>query len=306
MGIFEKFKLGFKKSADNFTSGLREIIIKKEIDDSILDKIEEFLISSDVGIDAASDIKNIIAKKKIDPKEDPISEVNKILKDYIVELMLPLEKQKFFEKKESLNVILMSGVNGVGKTTTIGKIGKILKDNNNEVLFSACDTFRAAAIDQLEKWAEKVGATMIKSNTGSDPASVAYKALEHAKNNNINQVLVDTAGRLQNKKNLMDEFKKIANVIKKSNPESPQEIILVLDATSGQNILNQIEEFNKIIPLTGLIMTKLDGTAKGGILLALAKKYKIPIIALGLGEKVDDLQIFDSKIFAEVFAQINL
>ncbi len=271
-----------------------------------MDKIEEFLISSDVGIDAASDIKNIIAKKKIDPKEDPISEVNKILKDYIVELMLPLEKQKFFEKKESLNVILMSGVNGVGKTTTIGKIGKILKDNNNEVLFSACDTFRAAAIDQLEKWAEKVGATMIKSNTGSDPASVAYKALEHAKNNNINQVLVDTAGRLQNKKNLMDEFKKIANVIKKSNPESPQEIILVLDATSGQNILNQIEEFNKIIPLTGLIMTKLDGTAKGGILLALAKKYKIPIIALGLGEKVDDLQIFDSKIFAEVFAQINL
>ena len=305
MGIFEKFKLGFKKSADNFKSGLREIIIKKEIDDSILDKIEEFLISSDVGIDAASDIKNIIAKKKIDPKEDPISEVNKILKDYIIELMRPLEKQKFFEKKESLNVILISGVNGVGKTTTIGKIGKILKENNNEVLFSACDTFRAAAIDQLEKWAEKVGATMIKSNTGSDPASVAYKALEHAKNNNINQVLVDTAGRLQNKKNLMDEFKKIANVIKKSNPESPQEIILVLDATSGQNILNQIEEFNKIIPLTGLIMTKLDGTAKGGILIALAKKYKIPIIALGLGEKVDDLQIFDSKIFAEVFAQIN-
>ena len=305
MGIFEKFKLGFKKSANNLATGLREIIIKKEIDDNTLDKIEEFLISSDVGIDAASDIKDIIAQKKIDPKEDPISEVNKILKEYIIELMEPLEKKEFFEKKESLNVILISGVNGVGKTTTIGKIGKILKENNNEVLFSACDTFRAAAIDQLEKWAEKVGATMIKSNTGSDPASVAYKALEHAKNNNINQVLVDTAGRLQNKKNLMDEFKKIANVIKKSNPESPQEIILVLDATSGQNILNQIEEFNKIIPLTGLIMTKLDGTAKGGILIALAKKYKIPIIALGLGEKVDDLQIFDSKIFAEVFAQIN-
>ena len=305
MSIFEKFKLGFKKSANNFATGLREIIIKKEIDDSTLDKIEEFLISSDVGVDAASDIKDIIAQKKIDPKEDPISEVNKILKDYIIELMRPLEKQKFFEKKESLNVILISGVNGVGKTTTIGKIGKILKENNNEVLFSACDTFRAAAIDQLEKWAEKVDVTIIKSNTGSDPASVAYKALEHAKNNNINQVLVDTAGRLQNKKNLMDEFKKIVNVIKKSNPDSPQEIILVLDATSGQNIINQIEEFNKIIPLTGLIMTKLDGTAKGGILIALAKKYKIPIIALGLGEKVDDLQIFDSKIFAEVFAQIN-
>tara|TARA_B100000029_G_scaffold104554_1_gene95100 strand:- start:4497 stop:5414 length:918 start_codon:yes stop_codon:yes gene_type:complete len=305
MGIFEKFKLGFKKSANNLASGLKEIIIKKEIDDSTLDKIEEFLISSDVGIDAASDIKNIIAKNKIDPKENTISEVNKILKNYIVELMQPLEKKNFFEKKENLNVILISGVNGVGKTTTIGKIGKIFRKNNNQVLFSACDTFRAAAIDQLEKWAEKVDAKIIKSDPGADPASVAYKALEYAKNNNINQVLVDTAGRLQNKKNLMDEFKKIANVIKKSNANSPQEVILVLDATSGQNIINQLEEFNKVITLTGLIMTKLDGTAKGGILIALAKKYKIPIVALGLGEKVDDLQTFDSKIFAEVFAQVN-
>ena len=191
MGIFEKFKLGFKKSANNLATGLREIIIKKEIDDSTLGKIEEFLISSDVGIDAAADIKDIIAQKKIDPKQDPISEVNNILKEYITELMQPLEKKQFFEKKENLNIILVSGVNGVGKTTTIGKIGKIFKENNNEILFSACDTFRAAAIDQLEKWAEKVNATIIKSNPGSDPASVAYKALEHAKNNKINQVLID-------------------------------------------------------------------------------------------------------------------
>ena len=305
MGIFEKFKLGFKKSANNFATGLREIIIKKEIDDSTLDKIEEFLISSDVGIDAASDIKDIIAQKKIDPKQDPISEVNKILKEYIIELMEPLEKKEFFEKKENLNVILVSGVNGVGKTTTIGKIGKILKENNNKVLFSACDTFRAAAIDQLEKWAEKINISIIKSNPGSDPASVAYKALEHAKSNDIKQVLIDTAGRLQNKKNLMDEFKKIANVIKKSDDTAPHEVILVLDATSGQNIINQLEEFNKIIPLTGLIMTKLDGTAKGGILIALAKKYKLPIVALGLGEKEDDLQIFNADKFAEAFIQTN-
>ena len=305
MGIFDKFKLGFKKSANNIATGLREIIIKKEIDDSTLDKIEEFLISADVGIDAASEIKNIIAQKKIDPKEDPISEVNKILKEYIIELMQPLEKKKFFEKKENLNVILVSGVNGVGKTTTIGKIGKIFRENNNEVLFSACDTFRAAAIDQLEKWAEKINATIIKSNPGSDPASVAYKALEHAKNNNINQVLIDTAGRLQNKKNLMDEYKKIANVTKKIDPEAPHEVILVLDATSGQNVINQVEEFNKIIPITGLVMTKLDGTAKGGILLALANKYKLPIIALGLGEQEDDLQIFSAEKFAEAFIQSN-
>ena len=305
MGIFDKFKLGFKKSANNIATGLREIIIKKEIDDSTLDKIEEFLISADVGIDAASEIKNIIAQKKIDPKENPISEVNKILKEYIIELMQPLEKKKFFEEKENLNVILVSGVNGVGKTTTIGKIGKIFRENNNEVLFSACDTFRAAAIDQLEKWAEKINATIIKSNPGSDPASVAYKALEHTKNNNINQVLIDTAGRLQNKKNLMDEFKKIVNVIKKSNETAPHEVILVLDATSGQNIINQLEEFNKIIPLTGLIMTKLDGTAKGGILIAISKKYKVPIIGLGLGEKEDDLQIFNAEQFASAFTQSN-
>ena len=305
MGILEKFKLGFKKSANNIASGLREIIIKKEIDDITLDKIEEFLISSDVGVDASSEIIDIIAQKKIDPKKDPITEVNNILKEYIIELMKPLEKKSFFEKKEKLNVILVSGVNGVGKTTTIGKIGKIFKENQNKVLFSACDTFRAAAIDQLEKWAEKVNATIVKSNPGSDPASVAYKALEYAKNNNIDQVIIDTAGRLQNKKNLMDEFKKIGNVIKKNDESAPHEVILVLDATSGQNIINQLEEFNKIIPITGLIMTKLDGTAKGGILIAISKKYKMPIVGLGLGEKEDDLQVFNAEQFASAFTQLN-
>ena len=305
MGILEKFKLGFKKSANNIASGLREIIIKKEIDDITLDKIEEFLISSDVGVDASSEIIDIIAQKKIDPKKDPITEVNNILKEYIIELMKPLEKKSFFEKKEKLNVILVSGVNGVGKTTTIGKIGKIFKENQNKVLFSACDTFRAAAIDQLEKWAEKVNATLVKSNPGSDPASVAYKALEYAKKNNIDQVIIDTAGRLQNKKNLMDEFKKIGNVIKKNDESAPHEVILVLDATSGQNIINQLEEFNKIIPITGLIMTKLDGTAKGGILIAISKKYKMPIVGLGLGEKEDDLQVFNAEQFASAFTQLN-
>jgi len=305
MGIFEKFKIGFKKSANNIASGLREIIIKKEIDDETLDKIEEFLISSDVGIDASSEIRKIISQKKIDPKNNAISEVKKILEEYIVYLMEPLEKNTFFEKKDKLNVILISGVNGVGKTTTIGKIGKILKENNNSVLFSACDTFRAAAIEQLEEWSKKTKATIIKSDAGSDPASVAYKALDFAKKNNINQVLIDTAGRLQNKKNLMEEFKKIGNVIKKIDDTAPHEVVLVLDATSGQNIINQLEEFNKIIPITGLIMTKLDGTAKGGILISIAKKYKIPIVGLGLGEKEDDLQIFNAKQFASAFTQLN-
>ena len=305
MGIFEKFKFGFKKSAENIKSGLREIIVKKEIDDDTLNKIEEFLISSDVGIDAASEIKSIIAEKKIDPNNNTVDEINLILKNYILELMTPLERKDFFENKEKLIVTLVSGVNGVGKTTTIGKIGKIFKDNGSEVLFSACDTFRAAAIEQLEVWSNKVGAPIVKSDPGSDPASVAYKSIEYAKNNNIKRVLIDTAGRLQNKKNLMDEFKKIANVIKKTDETAPHDVVLVLDATSGQNIINQLEEFNKIIKITGLIMTKLDGTAKGGVLIAISKKYKVPILGLGLGEKEDDLQIFNAEQFADAFTQFN-
>ena len=303
MGIFDKFKSGFKKSASNITSGLREIIIKKEIDDNTLFKIEEFLISSDVGVDAASEIREVISQRKIDPKNNPINEVNNILCNYIIDLMRPLEKKDFFEKKEKQNVVLVSGVNGVGKTTTIGKIGRIFKENENKVLFSACDTFRAAAIEQLEKWAEKIEVKLVKSDPGSDPASVAFKAIQHAKDKNLDQVIIDTAGRLQNKKNLMDEYRKIANVAKKIDNEAPHQVILILDATSGQNVINQVDEFNKIIPLTGLIMTKLDGTAKGGILLALAKKYNLPIIGLGLGEKEDDLQIFDAEKFAKAFIQ---
>jgi fused signal recognition particle receptor len=305
MGIFDKFKFGFKKSASVFTSGLRDIIIKKEIDDKTLDLIEEYLIQSDVGVSAASEIKNIISQEKIDPKKNLMNEINIILKNYILSIMKPLEKKNFFDKKDNLNAVLISGVNGVGKTTTIGKIGKILKSNGSRVMFSACDTFRAAAIEQLESWAKKIGVEITKSAHGSDPASVAYKAIEQALKNNFNHVLIDTAGRLQNKKNLMEEYKKIANVIKKIDPNAPHDVILVLDATSGQNIINQVEEFNKIIPITGLIMTKLDGTAKGGILLALAKKYKLPIIALGLGEKEDDLQIFNAEKFAEAFIQTN-
>src|SRR5210317_64148 len=305
MGIFDKFKSGFKKSASAFTSGLRDIVVKKEIDDKTLDRIEEYLIQSDVGVVAASEIKEIISDSKIDPKKDIAEEISTILKEYIISLMKPLENNNFFNKKEKLNATLVSGVNGVGKTTTIGKISKILKSNGNKVMLAASDTFRAAAIEQLENWANKVEVDITKSSQGADPASVAYKAIEEAIKNDFDQVLIDTAGRLQNKKNLMEEYKKIANVTKKLDAEAPHDVILVLDATSGQNVINQVEEFNKIIPITGIIMTKLDGTAKGGILLAVAKKYKLPIIALGLGEKEDDLQVFNAEIFANTFIQTN-
>ena len=215
MGIFEKFKLGFKKSASTFTSGLKDIITKKEIDDKTLNKVEDYLIYSDVGVEAAADIKDIIAQERINPNKNIMEEISIILKNYIVSLMKPLENENFFKNKEKLNAVLISGVNGVGKTTTIGKMGKILKSNGNKVMFSACDTFRAAAIEQLENWATKIDVQIIKSTHGSDPASVAYKAVEQAIQNNFNHVLIDTAGRLQNKKNLMEEYRKIANVTKK-------------------------------------------------------------------------------------------
>ena len=219
--------------------------------------------------------------------------------------MKPLENKNFFHQSNENRTILVSGVNGVGKTTTIGKMSKIFQNNNNKTVLAACDTFRAAAIDQLENWSKKVGSEIIKSDAGSDPASVAFKAMEYSKKNNIHTVLIDTAGRLQNKKNLMDEYKKIANVVKKVDNNAPHDVVLILDATSGQNVINQVTEFNNIIPLTGLVMTKLDGTAKGGILIAAAKKFKLPIIAIGLGEKEDDLQSFDAETFAENFLNIE-
>ena len=305
MGIFEKFKIGLNKSASSFSDGMKNLVIKKKIDEETLNKIEEFLIMSDVGVDVAGEIRKIISEKKILPNQDSIMQVNQILLNYIEKLMNPLEKEILNNENVGTKVFLIAGVNGVGKTTTIGKLGKILKKNNKKIIFAATDTFRAAAIEQLENWSKKIDVKIIKSETGSDPASVAFKALEFAVKNNFDYVLIDTAGRLQNKKNLMEEYKKISNVTKKIDPNSPHEVLLVLDATTGQNALIQIEEFQKIAPITGIIMTKLDGTAKGGILIALAKKFNLPIIALGLGEKEDDLQIFNSKDFAKALINTN-
>jgi len=305
MGIFEKFKIGLNKSASSFSDGMKNLVIKKKIDEETLNKIEEFLIMSDVGVDVADEIRKIISEKKILPNQDSIMQVNQILLNYIEKLMNPLEKEILNNENVGTKVFLIAGVNGVGKTTTIGKLGKILKKNNKKIIFAATDTFRAAAIEQLENWSKKIDVKIIKSETGSDPASVAFKALEFAIKNNFDYVLIDTAGRLQNKKNLMEEYKKISNVTKKIDPNSPHEVLLVLDATTGQNALIQVEEFQKIAPITGIIMTKLDGTAKGGILIALAKKFNLPIIALGLGEKEDDLQIFNSKDFAKALININ-
>jgi len=298
MSIFDKFKLGLSKSSKNLSSGLNNLIFKKKIDTDLLNELEDFLIQCDVGVESAKDLREKFSSIKIDPKTSGKEEIFKIFSNYISEILKPLEKNLDSINKSKPSVILIAGVNGVGKTTTIGKLGKILGQNNKKVVLGAADTFRAAAVNQLEIWAKRINADVIKSEEGADPASVAYKAFEYAKSNNCEYVLIDTAGRLQNKKNLMDEFKKIVKVLKKIDENAPHETFLILDATTGQSAISQVEEFKKITPITGIIMTKLDGTAKGGILLAIGKKFKLPIVALGMGEKEDDLYIFDSEHYS--------
>ena len=299
MEMFKKFQIGLSKSSKNFSKGFKKLVINKKVDSKTLDHLEDFLIESDVGVVAAKELKQIFSNTKIDPEKDSLNQINFIVENYIKNLMLPLEKKIVVEESIKPKVILIAGVNGVGKTTTIGKLGKIFSEDNKQIVFAAADTFRAAAIKQLEIWSEKIGAKIIKSDTGSDPASVAFKAIEFSQKNNSDCLLIDTAGRLQNKKNLMDEFKKISKVLKKIDPKSPHETLLILDATTGQSALNQVEEFQKITPISGLIMTKFDGTAKGGILLAVSRKYNLPIIAIGLGEKEDDLELFKAEDYAK-------
>jgi len=298
MNIFSKFKLGLGKSSKNLSLGLNDLIFKKKIDENFLDELEDFLIQSDVGVESAKELREKFSNTKVDPKNNAKGEIFKIFSNYISEILKPLEKNLENLSKNKPNVILIAGVNGVGKTTTIGKLGKILGQNNKKIVLGAADTFRAAAVNQLEVWAKKINANIVKSKEGAEPASVAYKALDYAKKNNFDYLLIDTAGRLQNKKNLMDEFKKISLVVKKIDSNAPHETFLILDATTGQSAINQVEEFKKITPITGIIMTKLDGTAKGGILLAIGRKFKIPIIALGMGEKEGDLQIFNAIHYA--------
>ena len=299
MGIFDKFKLGLNKSSKNLSSGLNDLIFKRKIDENMLNELEDFLIQSDVGTESAKELRDQFANTKINSKTSEKDEIFKIFSNYVSKTLKPLEKNFENINKNAPSVILVAGVNGVGKTTTIGKLGKILGKDNKKVAFAAADTFRAAAVSRLEIWAKKINAEIIKSDEGVDPASVAYKALEHSKKNNFDYLIIDTAGRLQNKKNLMEEFKKITKVIKKIDPSAPHETFLILDATTGQSAINQVEEFEKITPITGIIMTKLDSTAKGGILLAIGRKFKLPIVALGMGEKEDDLQLFNAEHFSK-------
>ena len=305
MSLFNKFKIGLSKSSNGLSTGFKNIFSNKKIDDNVLTEFEDLLITADTGVDVARELRNDFENFKVDKKLESHDEILKLIADKMAIDLLKYEKDLSLMGNAKTSVIVVSGVNGVGKTTTIGKLGKYFKDNNRSVVFGAADTFRAAAIDQLQVWATKVKVDIIKSEINSDPASVAFKTAEFAKKNQIDIALIDTAGRLQNKKNLMEEYKKIINVLKKIDPSYPNEVILVLDATTGQNAFGQVEEFNKIYNLTGLIITKLDSTAKGGVVLAICKKYNLPIIAVGMGEKETDLHPFNAEYFSKALLGVS-
>ena len=292
MNFFENFKFS-------------NLFSKKKIDENLLDKFEELLIESDVGTQIASDLKEKFKKEKIGKEIKDEKEIFDFLGEQISKILNPYEGKLDNLYKNSPSIVVIAGVNGVGKTTTIGKLGKLYKNEGKKIVFGAADTFRAAAIEQLELWSKKIGADFIKSDLGTDPASVGYKTAKFAQDNKLDMAFIDTAGRLQNKKNLMEEYKKIINVLKKIDESFPNEVILVLDATTGQNALNQVEEFSKIHNLTGLIITKLDSTAKGGVVLAICKKYNLPIVAIGMGEKEDDLQPFNAEYFSKALLGIE-
>ena len=282
---------------------VEKVTKKRKLDDKMLNEIEDLLISSDIGVSTASLIVEKIKKENFS-KELDIKQLKQLISDEIYEIM-DVSDSILKIKEDQLNIWLFVGVNGSGKTTTIGKIAKQEKDNGKKVILAAADTFRAAAVDQLSIWSKRVGIETVKGEEKSDPASVVYKAIEEAKKNDYDLLLIDTAGRLQNKTDLMQELEKIIRVIKKQDPSAPHNCLIVLDATTGQNVISQVEVFLQSAGLTGIIMTKLDGTARGGVLVAVTKKFNLPIYRIGLGEKIEDLETFDPKLFSRVIVGLD-
>ncbi|WP_028550394.1 signal recognition particle-docking protein FtsY [Paenibacillus sp. UNC451MF] len=296
--VTNKFKEGLSKTRDVLVERVEDLFSRrKKIDEDFYEELEEILIGADVGVNTVmklvEDLRAEVRKRKI---EEP-SELQPILTEMIIQLLKGEENASLKMADSGLTVILFVGVNGVGKTTTIGKLAHHMKSQGKKVLLAAGDTFRAGAIEQLEVWGQRVGVDVIKQQAGSDPAAVMFDALHAAKNRGVDVLLCDTAGRLQNKVNLMDELNKIYRVIRREVPEAPHEVLLVLDATTGQNALSQAKLFDEKTGLTGLVLTKLDSTAKGGIVVAIRQELNLPVKFVGLGEKMDDLQPFDSDQF---------
>ncbi len=297
MGFFGKIKEGLKKTRDSIANGVNGIINSfTKIDEELFEQLEETLVMSDIGVETSVEICERLRKRIKETGITDPAEIKNLMKEIIVD-MLGEDEGLRLETKPS--VILVIGVNGVGKTTTIGKLSLQLKSSGKRVVLGAADTFRAAAIDQLGIWAERAGVTMVKSVEGTDPASVVFDTIASAKSKGADVIICDTAGRLHNKKNLMDELAKIYRVIARELPDASVETLLVLDAATGQNAVNQAREFKNVADITGIVLTKLDGTAKGGIIIAIRNELGIPVKFVGVGEGIDDLQPFSAAEFAD-------
>ncbi len=297
MGFLDKLKAGLTKTRKNIVERVESVLLNRKIDDSTIDDIEEILITSDVGTEAAGVIVELLRAGVRSGEIKSADDVKTYLRSEMASMLGKSHPLVIFGERPF--VILTVGVNGVGKTTTIGKLAARFMSEGNSVILAAADTFRAAAIEQLEIWAQRTGADIIKHQSGSDPAAVAFDAVEAAKARGVDVVIIDTAGRLHTKSSLMEELKKVNRVIKKSMPDAPQEILLVVDATTGQNALRQAHIFNDAIGVSGIALTKLDGTAKGGIVFAIKKELGIPVKLIGIGEGVDDLKDFSHEDFVK-------
>lgn len=297
MSFLSKLKTGLSKTSGKLGGGITDIFTKKKLDDESLESLEELLIEADIGVKMAGELCASLAKKRFE-KEIAPDEVRKFLADEIAAVLSPLCIPLTIDKGLKPEVIVMVGVNGNGKTTTIGKLASQFKGQGLKVMLAAADTFRAAAVEQLQVWGERSGIPVVSGEPESDPASVAFRAYEQAKSDGYDVLLIDTAGRLQNKANLMAELVKIIKVLKKIDPAAPHRVIQVLDATTGGNALSQVQAFKDGAEVSGLIITKLDGTAKGGIVVALARQSGLPLHAVGIGEGIEDLNSFDAYDFA--------
>jgi len=295
--LFRRMKEGLTRSTKTLSDGITGIFTKKKLDAATLEELEELLISADLGLDAAAAVTEAVGKDRYNKEVSP-EEVREILAGEIAGVLKPVEKPLVIDATKKPFVILMTGVNGAGKTTTIGKIGAKLKAEGKSVMLAAGDTFRAAAVEQLKIWGERIGAPVCATKIGGDAAGLAYEALARAREEGTDVLMIDTAGRLQNKADLMAELEKVIRVIRKLDPETPHATLLVLDATTGQNAVNQVEIFGQVAGITGLVMTKLDGTARGGILVAIARKFGLPVHLIGVGEGIDDLQTFNADAYA--------
>ncbi len=303
-GWFTKLKAGLSRSTSSLSDGIGAILSRGKLDQATLDDLEEHLIAADLGVATAVAVTETLRAERFD-KSITDSEIRAALAAHITKILDPLAHPLTIDPTHKPHVILVAGVNGTGKTTTIGKLAQQLRQSGHSIVLAAADTFRAAAIDQLKIWGERVGVEMVAGEVGGDAAGLAFEAFEKARNDDADVLMIDTAGRLQNKANLMAELVKIVRVVRKLDPTAPHDSLLILDATTGQNAINQVEIFKQECGTTGLIMTKLDGTARGGVLVAIAEKFGLPIHAIGVGENIDDLQPFEARAFAAALTGID-